>query len=336
MSRMLKLYNDTNTVYIVPHSKLPYTMLKNSKSKTINGNIIKINSHGFRDFEYNIKKNDDIFRIIIIGDSTTYGYGVQIEDTYPKQLEKLLNTKFINNKFEVLNMGHVGFNLIDYYNLLNEKGIKFEPDIIIFGVMRNDFNLFSKEDHPKIHGIIKDGVMMRDNSIWTRYQVPPIIITYLRNSAFYLTLGNAIKNYRLRKNSNSNLVANPEPDLKMEQIETERIADGIKVYTSKLAKLVEKIDSRIYYAYLPVRFELEKGEHHYKTWEEILKIQPKISKNIKYIDLVNLSDNNPRIIKKMFPKQDPAHPTRFGHGLYAEKLLEEITNSQSFINYLKK
>ena len=123
--------------------------------------------------------------------------------------------------------------------------------------------------------------------------------------------------------------------LRSQGVRFRKAPDGLS-YAYMNSKLVEKIDSRIYYAYLPVRFELEKGEHHYKTWEEILKIQPKISKNIKYIDLVNLSDNNPRIIKKMFPKQDPAHPTRFGHGLYAEKLLEEITNSQSFINYLKK
>ena len=120
ISRFSHFHSDTNPVYILPHQILPYTMLKNSESTTIFGKKIKINSHGFRDYEYNQKKPRDIYRIIVLGDSATYGYGIELEDTYPKILEVLLNSESKHKKFEVLNMGFAGFNLIDYYNVFEE------------------------------------------------------------------------------------------------------------------------------------------------------------------------------------------------------------------------
>ncbi len=92
---------------------------------------IKINSHGFRDWEYSPEKTHNVFRVIIIGDSYTLGYGIELNDTYPKVLEKLLNKRKDGWTYEVLNFGVVGYEMFDKVELLKGKGLFFNPDLLI-------------------------------------------------------------------------------------------------------------------------------------------------------------------------------------------------------------
>lgn len=64
-----------------------------------------INSLGFRDYEYSIDKPNKVFRILMLGDSYTEGWGVEIDETFSKIVEKLLNSDIANDKFEVINAG---------------------------------------------------------------------------------------------------------------------------------------------------------------------------------------------------------------------------------------
>jgi len=94
--------------------------------------IIRINSYGFRDYEYSPEKPPNTYRIIVLGDSHTFGLGVNLTDTYPKVLERLLNERNDSRKYEVLNFGNPGANLVEKIELLKQKGILFHPDLIIF------------------------------------------------------------------------------------------------------------------------------------------------------------------------------------------------------------
>ena len=50
-----------------------------------------ISRAGLRDREFSIKKPDGVYRIVVIGDSVTYGLWCRRRHTYPKQLEAMLN-----------------------------------------------------------------------------------------------------------------------------------------------------------------------------------------------------------------------------------------------------
>jgi hypothetical protein len=93
--------------------------------------VIRINSYGFRDYEYSLEKQPNTYRIIALGDSHTFGLGVNLTDTYPKVLERLLNERNDGRKYEVLNFGNPGANLVEKIEFLKEKGILFHPDLII-------------------------------------------------------------------------------------------------------------------------------------------------------------------------------------------------------------
>lgn len=100
------------------------------------GEYYFVNQAGFRGELTPLKKQPGIQRIIVMGDSFTYGMGVNLEDTYPKQLEALLNEK--GHQYEVLNFGVIGYNMWQHNELLNRKTLAYQPEIIVLGLYQND------------------------------------------------------------------------------------------------------------------------------------------------------------------------------------------------------
>jgi lysophospholipase L1-like esterase len=104
-----------------------------------------INSAGFRDYEYAETKPAETYRIIVVGDSTTAGNGVpDLDNTYTKQLENLLNTyNTTGTHYEVLNMGVGGYHTMQEIETLRVKGLKYTPDLVLVTFCMNDFKLHS-------------------------------------------------------------------------------------------------------------------------------------------------------------------------------------------------
>jgi len=99
----------------------------------------KHNSLGFRDVEHSIEKPDGVFRILGLGDSFTYGAGVLFEDTYLYKLEKLLNARSGDHpRVEIIKAGIPRFYPETERLLLEHYGLKFRPDLVIIGFVRND------------------------------------------------------------------------------------------------------------------------------------------------------------------------------------------------------
>lgn len=96
----------------------------------------RVNSAGFRDKPYRIDKGDKK-RIIFVGDSLTYGWLIPLEDTYHKQIERILQDR--GYKVETMGIGVVGYNLIQEYFLVKEKVAKFNPDLLVLQIGPNDF-----------------------------------------------------------------------------------------------------------------------------------------------------------------------------------------------------
>lgn len=82
---------------------------------------IIVNSNGFRDEEFPIQKDRDTFRIICLGDSSTFGVKVKLEDTYTKRLERMLNDNGEMKHFEALNAGCAGYTSFMGLKLLEKK-----------------------------------------------------------------------------------------------------------------------------------------------------------------------------------------------------------------------
>ena len=102
---------------------------------------VRINSLGFRDRkEYSLEKPPNTFRIIVLGDSVTFGHGTLDETTYPYLLEQQLRAWRPDVNWEVWNLGVPGYNTGQALAYLEEIGPRAKPDLVIVGFYPNDFS----------------------------------------------------------------------------------------------------------------------------------------------------------------------------------------------------
>lgn len=106
---------------------------------------VAINSDGLRGAEIGTPKPPNTVRILAVGDSVTFGYGIRLEDTYVKVLERRLNERSsVGTRFEVLNGGALGGSLSDYLHFLEQKATALNPDVVLVGLILNDILVYSK------------------------------------------------------------------------------------------------------------------------------------------------------------------------------------------------
>ncbi len=96
------------------------------------------NSYRARDYYYTPKKAPGVFRIIVIGDSFTYGGKMHFDDSFPKRLERMLNLNVNQRKVEVLNWGISGYSTLHEVELVKDAVTQFNPDLVVVQITLND------------------------------------------------------------------------------------------------------------------------------------------------------------------------------------------------------
>ena len=71
------------------------------------------------------------FRILVLGDSQTWGFGVEDNETYSIRLENLLSAQYPNLDIQVLNGGVPGYGTADELAFLKSRGAALQPDLVI-------------------------------------------------------------------------------------------------------------------------------------------------------------------------------------------------------------
>ncbi len=93
--------------------------------------IISINSLGFRDEEIEITKPENTKRILVLGDSFTFGIKAEQEWIFTEVLEDKLNNLNDDFNYEVINAGTIGYTIDNQYLLLKEKGLQLDLDMVV-------------------------------------------------------------------------------------------------------------------------------------------------------------------------------------------------------------
>lgn len=93
---------------------------------------ININSYGFRGPEITKEKGDDIYRIFMVGGSTTFGSGASSDETtIPGFLQKKFDNIQLDTKIEVINGGIRGTGSAQEKFYIETVLLDFDPDLFI-------------------------------------------------------------------------------------------------------------------------------------------------------------------------------------------------------------
>lgn len=118
------------------------------------GKAVTVNSKGIRGKrEYAYERVPGKMRVLIFGDSFTFGTEVGDEETYPYYLQQFLPNA------EIINMGVFGYGHDQMLLYLKEEGIKYKPDIVILGYLEcdNSRNMLNFRDYAKPRFALKNG-----------------------------------------------------------------------------------------------------------------------------------------------------------------------------------
>lgn len=98
------------------------------------------NSHGFRMPEFTSARPPDTFRIVIVGDSFTWGDGVGLDDTYHRQFQRLYDRVEGERsaRIEVIALGINGSSFADNVGRLLVYGESLAPDLVLVQFYDND------------------------------------------------------------------------------------------------------------------------------------------------------------------------------------------------------
>jgi lysophospholipase L1-like esterase len=100
---------------------------------------ITINAAGFRDDEFP-EAPPDGFRIVLVGDSVAWGFGVPMESAFPQVLERELrqlgSAPYATSI--VYNLAVDGYSTAQEIRLLETRGLALHPDLVIVSYVLND------------------------------------------------------------------------------------------------------------------------------------------------------------------------------------------------------
>ncbi len=138
---------------------------------------VTINSHGLRDDEFTIAKPDNTVRILVLGDSVTFGVLVGNDETYSNVLESMLNNAAADStRYEVINSGVQRYYTFQQLDYLRDYGVNFDPDLVILGYYINDLG-FKPETWTRDYEKTREKYA---SYLWTK--VPWLMYVY-KNSA---------------------------------------------------------------------------------------------------------------------------------------------------------
>jgi lysophospholipase L1-like esterase len=95
---------------------------------------------GHRDRAYSKAKPAGVYRVVGLGDSYTYGFGVPRDKVFLKVAEQELNRQ-AGRPVEVINFGVPGYNTAMEAAVLEEVTPPWHPDLVVIQFGHNDFNL---------------------------------------------------------------------------------------------------------------------------------------------------------------------------------------------------
>jgi len=122
-----------------PDDRIVYELRPGSRARYL-GHEVRINALGMRDDETSVRKPPGRFRILALGDSHLFGWGVGQDESFAQVLERRLE-ELAPGRFEVLDAGVPGYNTVMEARYFELHADELEPDLVLVHYVDNDMDL---------------------------------------------------------------------------------------------------------------------------------------------------------------------------------------------------
>ncbi len=271
----------------------------------------------------------NVFRIMTLGGSTTYGDGIDSnEQTYSGILQKCLNDGRKTKQFEVINSGVKGYNLFQLLTLFRIYGVQYNPHLLIIYLNNLDARLVKGPyTHRELWEMVNAGqsapfAQPSDNVGKTEYK---FMVPALQSTLGHLRLYNALVGLvREQKETSLSAIA--------ERFDVVKDVNPISDYVINLTELIALCKQRSIKVILADEFYINyEPNPHQKT--TLLRQEMKrqaIKHELGFIpinDILGLREDKSSFI---FP-HDSTHPSRKGHQAIAELMCDYLKGNEYYL-----
>lgn len=139
------------------------------------------NSRGLRDSEKGYEKTPGVRRIVVLGDSFAWGYGVENNEMVSSVLQSLVPGS------ETINFGVKGYSTVQEVLRLETEGLRYDPDLTLLFFCWNDLedNFDDKERSRPVADIEGDDVLRIVNTPVQNYYKSPLKLWFQANCRTY-------------------------------------------------------------------------------------------------------------------------------------------------------
>ena len=166
-------YTTATMIDVSPDPDIPYVLKPNLRG-FFAGHALRTNSFGMRGGDIAVEKPANTLRILGLGDSVMFGWGLDYEDSIMPVLARKLRDRLGVN-VEALNTSVPSYNTHVEAEVYRRLGRKFKPDIVVLLFVGNDFGFPSSMVEP-----VK---LFTFNKSYIREQLRRFLIPYVSDSS---------------------------------------------------------------------------------------------------------------------------------------------------------
>lgn len=292
------------------NSKVIYT---NTKNITKVADCYSTNEQGFRNTSD--IKNSSAKNIVFLGDSFTWGHGVEKEETYPSHFQKIVNEK--GSDVKAINAGLPGYGT-DQQLIYFEEIIlsKIKPHIVVWNINENDWInnnqtcLFSVKNNKLIKQSARKNTLYL--LIWIYQHTPSSIL----DSKLYWFLFNKIPN-RYTFGCTKNFQDTDETPIHLNTELIKHINKKLTLQLIRMKNLENKYGFKLLLTFVEGQSAYEIPEDTKYKFINKLKLIPLIQSRI---DMIIISDAIKANIHTALNQKEEAHNQHLVLGVTTQNL----------------
>jgi lysophospholipase L1-like esterase len=303
---VLRLNGYGNLEIYEPDPALYWKLKPNQNCYTkIDRKPVHVNSLGTRGPEFQPIKPSNTIRVLSLGDSRTFGWGLAEAETYSGRLQQLLQAKVSNGKtVEVINAGVNAWSYPQMLVYLRDTALKYSPDIVILGEA-NHWTQFSERNSPEFVKQFMSRVRLKN---FLRRFATYHYVVEVKLKAFY------------ERHRTKFIPVDPKQDTLFKEQQQSDPDSVFRTAIEDICALATNRNVKPVLLYLPTLDDL-----HGTNDAPVLKVKRDLSRR-SGVPLVDLTSALRPQANELYLEADPVHLNAKGNDIIARELSETVAH----------